>query len=90
MNYLSKGVCLAVNRKRTQPLMRQIGIKEMAVGPSTRKRNPRHKVSSCLLRDAVVDRPNQMWYSDFTYIPLRQGFLNVVAVMNWYSRHVIS
>ena len=43
-----------------------------------------------LLRDVVVERPNQVWCSDITYIPLRRGFLYLVAVMDWYSRHVIS
>ena len=65
----------AVNRKKTQRLMRKMGIEGMAPGPSTSKRHPKHKVYPYLLRDFVIERPNQVWSSDITYIPLRRGFL---------------
>ena len=88
--YLSKRTNKAVNRKRTQRLMRLMGLEGMAPGPSTSKRHPRHKVYPYLLNDVVIERPNQVWCSDITYVPLRHGFLYLVAVMDWYSRHVLS
>lgn len=88
--FLSKRTHKAINRKKTQRLMRKMGIEGMAPGPSTSRRHPRHKVYPYLLRDVLVERPNQVWCSDITYIPLRRGFLYLVAIMDWYSRHVIS
>lgn len=88
--FLSKQTGQSVNRKKTQRLMRRMGLEGMTPGPSTSKRNPKHKVYPYLLKDVVVERPNQVWCSDITYIPLRRGFLYLVAVMDWYSRHVIS
>jgi putative transposase len=86
--FLSKRTGQAVNRKKTQRLMRLMGLEGLAPGPSTTKRHPGHKVY--LLRDVIVDRPNQVWCSDITYVPLHRGFLYLVAVMDWYSRHVLS
>jgi len=88
--FLSKRTGTAVNRKKTQRLMRKMGLEGMAPGPSTSKRQRDHKVYPYMLRDIFVERPNQVWCSDITYIPLRRGFLYLVAVMDWYSRHVIS
>lgn len=80
----------AVNRKRTQRLMRKMGLEGLSPGPSTSRRHPRHKVYPYLLRDVVIERPNQVWSSDITYIPLRRGYLYLVAVLDWYSRFVLS
>jgi putative transposase len=80
----------AVNRKRIQRLMRKMGLEGLAPGPSTSRPAAGHKVYPYLLRGMVVERPNQVWSSDITYIPLRQGFLYLVAVMDWFSRHVLS
>ncbi len=79
-----------VNRKRVQRLMRQMGIE--AVGPKRRTTKPGrgHKIYPYLLRNVEVLRPNQVWSSDITYIPLRHGFLYLVAVMDWFSRYVLS
>ena len=88
--FTSKQIGRPVNRKRIQRLMRLMGLEGIAPGPSTTKRHPGHKVYPYLLRDIVVDRPNQVWCSDITYLPLRRGFLYLVAVMDWYSRHVLS
>lgn len=88
--FLSKRTGKAVNRKKTQRLMRKMGLAGLAPGPSTSKRHPRHKVYPYLLRDIVIERPNQVWCSDITYIPLQRGYLYLVAVQDWYSRHVIS
>jgi putative transposase len=88
--FASKQIGRPVNRKKIQRLMRLMGLEGIAPGPSTTKRHPSHKVYPYLLRDIVVDRPNQVWCSDITYLPLRRGFLYLVAVMDWYSRHVLS
>lgn len=79
-----------VNRKRTQRLMRKMGLEGLSPGPSTSRKAPGHKIYPYLLREVVIERPNQVWSSDITYVPLRSGFLYLVAVMDWYSRHVLS
>ena len=78
-----------VNRKRVQRLMRLLGLVGMAPGPGTSKPHPEHKVYPYLLRGLVV-RPNQVWSTDITYIRLAHGFAYLVAVMDWYSRRVLS
>lgn len=80
----------AINRKRVQRLMRQMGIAALGPRPCTTKRAPGHKVYPYLLRDLVIDRPNQVWAADITYIPIGRGFLYLVAVMDWASRAVLS
>ena len=80
----------AVNRKRIQRLMRKMGLEGMAPGPSTSRPAPGHKVYPYLLRDVVIERPNQVWSSDITYVPMRRGYLYLVAVMDWHSRFVLS
>ncbi len=81
---------LSVNRKRTQRLMRAMGIE--AIYPKRRTTWPGsgHKIYPYLLRNVAVTRPDQVWASDITYVPLRHGFLYLVAVMDWYSRYVLS
>ncbi len=81
---------LGVNRKRVQRLMRLMGI--AAVSPKRRTTRPAagHKIYPYLLRDVKIVRPDQVWSTDITYIPMRQGFLYLVAVMDWYSRYVLS
>jgi putative transposase len=79
-----------VNRKRTQRLMRTMGLEGLAPGPSTSRKAPGHKIYPYLLREVLIERPNQVWSSDITYVPLGSGFLYLVAVMDWYSRHVLS
>lgn len=80
----------AINRKRVQRLMRQMGI--AALGPKLRttKRAPGHKVFPYLLRSMTIDRPNQVWAADITYVPIGRGFLYLVAIMDWASRAVLS
>ena len=58
--------------------------------PNTSKKHPQHKIWPYLLRNAVIDRPNQVWCADITYIPMRRGFLYLVAIMDWYSRKVLA
>jgi len=81
---------LGINRKRAQRLMRVMGIE--AIYPKRRTTRPAagHKIYPYLLRDVAVTRPNQAWASDITYIPLRHGFLYLVAILDWYSRYVLS
>ncbi|HWW70187.1 MAG TPA: IS3 family transposase [Duganella sp.] len=79
-----------VNRKRVQRLMRGMGLAGMAPGPNTSKANPQHKVYPYLLRGVPVTRPNQVWSTDITYIRLARGFAYLVAVIDWYSRKVLS
>jgi putative transposase len=79
-----------VNRKRIQRLMRKMGIEGMSPKRRTTLRNAGHQVFPYLLRDLKIERPNQVWCSDITYIPMRHGFMYLVAVLDWYSRHVLS
>jgi len=79
-----------VNRKRVQRLMRLMGIRSTAPQKKTSQPNKAHKVYPYLLRDLTINRPNQVWCTDITYIPMRKGFLYLVAIMDWYSRKVLS
>lgn len=79
-----------VNRKRVQRLMRGMGLAGMAPGPNTSRAHPEHKVYPYLLRGVPVTRPNQVWSTDITYIRLARGFAYLVAVIDWYSRKVLS
>ena len=79
-----------VNRKRVQRLMREMGLAGMAPGPNTSKAHPGHKIYPYLLRGVRVERPNQVWSADITYIRLAHGFAYLVAIIDWYSRCVLS
>lgn len=79
-----------VNRKRVQRLMQQMGLAGMAPGPNTSQGHPEHKVYPYLLRGVAVERPNQVWSTDITYIRLARGFVYLVAIIDWYSRKVLS
>ena len=79
-----------VNRKRVRRLMRQMGLAGMAPGPNTSRAHPEHKVYPYLLRGVAVVRPNQVWSTDITYIRLPRGFAYLVAIIDWYSRRVLS
>jgi putative transposase len=79
-----------VNRKRIQRLMREMGLAGMAPGPATSGKHPKHKVYPYLLRGVAVTRPNQVWSTDVTYIRLARGFAYLVAIIDWYSRKVLS
>jgi putative transposase len=87
---ISAAVGYKVNRKRVQRLMRQMGLQGMAPGPNTSRAHPQHPVYPYLLRGLEVTRPNQVWSTDITYIRLAKGFVYLVAVMDWYSRKVLS
>jgi putative transposase len=79
-----------INRKRVQRLMRVMGLAGMAPGPATSVRHPKHKVYPYLLRGIAVVRPNQVWSTDVTYIRLARGFAYLVAIIDWYSRRLLS
>ena len=79
-----------INRKRVQRLMRLMGLKAIYPRPKTSRCHPAHKVYPYLLRDVTIDRPNQVWAADITYIPMRRGFMYLVAVMDGHSRKVLS
>ena len=79
-----------VNRKRIQRLMRIMGLKAIYRRPRTSKPAPGHKIYPYLLSDIEVTRPNQVWAADITYIPMARGFLYLMAIIDWYSRYVLS
>jgi len=79
-----------INRKRVQRLMRQMGIRALYPRPRTSKPGKGHKIYPYLLRDLVIDRPDQVWATDISYIPMAKGFVYLVAVIDWYSRKVLS
>ena len=81
---------LNVNRKRVRRLMRQMGLEAIYPKPRTTVRCPEHKIYPYLLRNLEIVRPNQVWSTDITYIPLRGGFVYLTAIMDWYSRYVLA
>jgi putative transposase len=80
----------AVNRKRLQRLMRLMGIETIYQRPNTSRNHPSHKIYPYLLRNLTIDRANQVWCADITYIPMAHGFVYLVAVMDWFSRRVLA
>jgi len=79
-----------INRKRVQRLMRRMGIAALGPKPRTTKPAPGHKIFPYLLRNRAIDRANQVWAADITYIPIGRGFLYLVAVIDWASRAVLA
>ena len=90
MTVMLRAEGLSVNRKRVQRLMRRMGIAALGPKPRTTKPAPGHKIFPYLLRDLVIDRPNQVWAADITYIPIGRGFLYLVAIIDWASRAVLA
>ena len=79
-----------VNRKRVRRLMRRMGIAALGPKPRTSQPGAGHKVYPYLLRDLAIERANQVWCADITYLPLGRGFLYLVAIMDWHSRAVLA
>lgn len=79
-----------VGRKRIRRLMARMGLQAVYQKPKTTVRHPEHRTYPYLLRGLVIDRPDQVWCADITYIPMRRGFLYLVAIMDWYSRKVLA
>lgn len=90
MTVYLNGAGYEVNRKRVQRLMRLMGVEGVAPGPKTSQPHPAHAIYPYLLRDLVIARPNQVWCTDVTYLPLARGFLFLVAILDWYSRYVVA
>lgn len=85
-----KGLGHEVNRKRIQHLMRIMGLEGLAPGPNTSKSHTENKVYPYLLRKMNIDSPNKVWATDITYVRVFGGFVYLVAVIDWYSRFVLS
>jgi putative transposase len=81
---------IQVGRKHVATLMKRMGIEALYRKPKTTKKHPQHRVYPYLLRGLVIDRPNQVFAMDITYIPMARGFVYLVAVLDWYSRKVLS
>lgn len=90
MTVYLNGLGYGVNRKRIQRLMRLMGVEGVAPGPHTSRSHPTHPIYPYLLRDLVIDRPNHVWCTDVTYIPMHRGFMFLVAVLDWFSRYVVA
>jgi putative transposase len=84
----AKGV--VIGRLAVATLMRRMGIEALYRRPGTSKPAPGHKIHPYLLRNLVVDRPNQVWAMDITYIPMARGFVYLAAVVDWFSRRVLA
>ena len=80
----------SVNRKRVRRLMRIMGLRAIYRRPRTSKPASGHKIYPYLLTGMKITRPNQVWATDITYIPMARGFLYLVAIIDWYSRYVLS
>jgi putative transposase len=79
-----------VNHKRVARLMQVMGLQAIVPGPHTSKPHPQNPVYPYLLRDLDVVQPDQVWAADITYLPIRSGFLYLVAIMDWLSRFVVA
>ena len=90
MTAMLKADGLQVNRKRVQRFMRKMGIAALGPKPNTTKPAPGHKIYPYLLRNMTIDRPNQVWAADITYLPIGRGFLYLVAIIDWASRAVLA
>jgi putative transposase len=83
-----EGLC--INRKRVQRLMREMGLEAIYPKPNLSKPHPQHKKYPYLLRNMLINRVNQVWGCDITYIPMAQGHVYLVAIIDWYSRYILS
>ena len=79
-----------VSRKRVRRLMRLMGLEAIYRRPNTSKPAPGHRIFPYLLKGVEVNRVDQVWAADITYIPMAKGFLYLVAIMDWHSRHVLA
>ena len=77
-------------RHRVRRLMRLMGLQAIYQAPRTSDPHPSHRVYPYLLKGMAIERPNQVWCADITYIPVRRGFLYLVAIMDWATRHVLA
>ena len=84
------GEGIAIGRRHVATLMKRMGIEAIYRRPNTSRPAPGHKIYPYLLRDLAIERPNQVWAMDITYIPMARGFVYLAAVVDWYSRCVLS
>jgi putative transposase len=87
---LLQGEGHSIGRLHVRTLMRKMGLEALYRRPNTTKRNASHKIYPYLLRDLPITKANQVWATDITYIPMKQGFVYLVAVMDWFTRKVLS
>jgi putative transposase len=90
LSYELRGEGREANRKRVQRLMRLMGLEALVPKPKTSEPHPEHAIYPYLLRGLTIARANQVWATDITYIPMKAGFVYLVAIMDWYSRRVLS
>ena len=90
LNRLLVGEGLAVNAKRVRRLMRLMGLEAIYPKPRTSVKSLDHKVYPYLLKGLTIDRPDQVWCTDITYVPMHRGWVYLAAVMDWFSRYVLS
>lgn len=90
MTALLQAEGISANRKRVQRLMSVLGVAGLTPKRNLSKPAPGHRVFPYLLRNAEISRPDQVWSTDITYVPMRGGFVYLTAVMDWYSRYVLS
>jgi putative transposase len=81
---------IVVGRHRVRRLMRLMGLEAVYKRPRTSQPHPAHRVYPYLLKGMIIDHPNQVWCADITYIPVRRGFLYLVAIMDWATRKVLA
>jgi len=90
MTIILKRMDYPVNRKRVRRLMRQMGIQAIYPKPRLSLGQKEHKIYPYLLRDLRIERPDQVWCADITYVPLQHGFMYLVAILDWYSHFVLA
>ena len=81
---------IEIGRRHVAALMKRMGMEAIYRKPNTSKPAPGHKIYPYLLRGVSVDRPNQVWAMDITYVPMARGFVYLAAVVDWFSRRVLS
>lgn len=79
-----------VNRKKVGRLMKKMGVQAIYPKPNTSKKHPQNKIYPYLLRNLTINRPNQVWATDITYIPMEKGFVYLTVIMDWYSRKILA
>jgi putative transposase len=87
---LLRGEGVAIGRQRVATMMKRMGIEAIYRRPNTSKPAPGHKIYPYLLRCVAIERPNQVWAMDITYIPMARGFVYLAAVVDWFSRRVLA
>lgn len=90
LNRLLASEDLKVNAKRVRRLMRLMGLEAIYPKPRMTQKHPENKVYPYLLKDLAIDRPDRVWCTDITYVPMHRGWVYLVAVMDWFSRYVLS